>query len=370
MLAASNSKRAAMKTFSRSIADYEGWLAGELGEELVADDLGRKHRKMRKDAFGFLRATYWRWSEIVFDLCGGLERAPPVLAVGDTHLENFGTWRDVEGRLVWGVNDFDDAAVMPYALDLVRLAASAILAGGGDGLSARGMARLILAGYARGLDKPSPVILEHDHAWLRRRLLLSEKEREAFWENYAGLEPGERPAPARFVEALAAALPEGSGDVAAMPVTRGTGSLGRPRFVAYVRQWRGGPVLREAKALLPSAWSLAHDPADREIRAAAIAGGRRRSPDPHYKVSGRILVRRLSPNSRKIEVKSDARALLSGSMLELMGLEIANCHADDPQRAAAIREDLAARGDDWLYEAARDAASATEQEWKAYRAAG
>jgi hypothetical protein len=57
-------------------------------------------------------------------------------------------------------------------------------------------------------------------------------------------------------------------------------------------------------------------------------------------------------------------------MLELMGLEIANCHADDTHRAAAIREDLAARGDDWLYEAARDAASATEQEWKAYRAAG
>lgn len=359
-----------MKTFSRSIADYESWLAGELGEELVSDDLSRKHKKMRKDAFGFLRATYWRWSEIVPDLCGKLERAPSVLAVGDTHLENFGTWRDVEGRLVWGVNDFDDAAVMPYALDLVRLAASAILAAHGDGLSARGIARLILAGYARGLDRPSPVILERDHAWLRERLLLSEKEREAFWADYAGLGPGGKPAPARFVEALAASLPEASGHIAAMPITRGSGSLGRPRFVAYVRQWRGGPVLREAKALLPSAWSLSHNPADREIRAAAIAGGRQRSPDPHYRVSGRILVRRISPNSRKIEVKSGARALLSGSMLELMGLEIANCHADDPERVAAIREDLRERGDDWLHEVASDAASATEKEWKAYKAAG
>ena len=26
-------------------------------------------------------------------------RAPPVLAVGDLHVENFGTWRDAEGRL-------------------------------------------------------------------------------------------------------------------------------------------------------------------------------------------------------------------------------------------------------------------------------
>ena len=51
-----------------------------------------------------------------------------VLAVGDIHLENFGTWRDADGRLVWGVNDFDEAAQMPYVLDLVRLAASALLA--------------------------------------------------------------------------------------------------------------------------------------------------------------------------------------------------------------------------------------------------
>ena len=54
--------------------------------------------------------------------------APQVLAVGDLHTENFGTWRDGEGRLVWGINDFDEVAVMPYTLDLVRLAASARMA--------------------------------------------------------------------------------------------------------------------------------------------------------------------------------------------------------------------------------------------------
>jgi hypothetical protein len=26
---------------------------------------------------------------------------PRVLGVGDIHLENFGTWRDAEGRMVW-----------------------------------------------------------------------------------------------------------------------------------------------------------------------------------------------------------------------------------------------------------------------------
>ena len=51
-----------------------------------------------------------------------------MLGVGDLHVENFGTWRDAEGRLIWGINDFDEACPMPYTIDLVRLAASADLA--------------------------------------------------------------------------------------------------------------------------------------------------------------------------------------------------------------------------------------------------
>src|SRR5260370_32652719 len=47
-----------------------------------------------------------------------------VLAVGDLHVENFGTWRDAEGRLTWGVNDFDEAYPLPYTIDLARLATS------------------------------------------------------------------------------------------------------------------------------------------------------------------------------------------------------------------------------------------------------
>ena len=57
-----------------------------------------------------------------------LATGPEVLAVGYLHIENFGTWRDAEGRLVWGINDFDEACRMPYAIDLVRLAASAVIA--------------------------------------------------------------------------------------------------------------------------------------------------------------------------------------------------------------------------------------------------
>lgn len=39
-----------------------------------------------------------------------------MLAIGDLHVENYGTWRDAEGRWVWGVNDFDEAFPMAYTI--------------------------------------------------------------------------------------------------------------------------------------------------------------------------------------------------------------------------------------------------------------
>src|SRR5262245_15479381 len=107
---------------------YEDWLRKELKDDVFEDDLKEKHKKMGDDAFVFLRATYWRWAEMILTVCPKLEDAEEALCVGDIHLENFGTWRDEDGRLIWGVNDFDEAADMPYVIDLVRLATSATLA--------------------------------------------------------------------------------------------------------------------------------------------------------------------------------------------------------------------------------------------------
>src|SRR6202043_2779078 len=95
--------------------------------KIIAADLLKKHERMSSGPFPFLRATYWRWAETILDICPALADAPSTLAVGDIHLENYGSWGDVEGRLIWGVNDFDEAAEMPYPLDLVRLGASAML---------------------------------------------------------------------------------------------------------------------------------------------------------------------------------------------------------------------------------------------------
>ena len=105
---------------------YEAWLGNRI--TLIPADLELKHQRMAESPFPFLQATFYRWIQRWPEVCPDLATAPVVLSVGDLHVENFGTWRDAEGRLIWGINDFDEAFPMPYTNDLVRLAASAILA--------------------------------------------------------------------------------------------------------------------------------------------------------------------------------------------------------------------------------------------------
>lgn len=164
----------------RSALAYETWLRTQLQGEVVEDDLCEKHRLMGSDAFTSLRATYWRWAETVLKICPDLGRSPTVLAVGDIHLENFGIWRDREGRLVWGVNDFDEAAEMAYVIDIVRLATSALLADV-DGYKAGDICNALLSGYVRGLHKPEAIVLDSREKWLRKRFEVGNKARKHFW---------------------------------------------------------------------------------------------------------------------------------------------------------------------------------------------
>src|SRR5258705_642798 len=143
---------------------YDRWLAQRL--RIVKRDLKLKHRRMAQDPFCFLRGSFYRWAEVWPQLCTQLAAAPRVLGIGDLHVENFGTWRDSEGRLVWGVNDFDEAATVPYPFDLVRLAASIRLAGE-PGVSNHEAAAAIAEGYARGLAAPRPTLLDEQETWMR-----------------------------------------------------------------------------------------------------------------------------------------------------------------------------------------------------------
>src|SRR5262245_54609404 len=109
-------------------ANYERWLG--IFCTLHEPDVEYKHAQMSDphDPFPFFRGTYYRWSSLWPETCPNEADAPSVLSVSDLHVENFGTWRDADGRLCWGVNDFDEADDLPYTNDLVRLAASTQIA--------------------------------------------------------------------------------------------------------------------------------------------------------------------------------------------------------------------------------------------------
>src|SRR5881394_1425899 len=106
--------------------DYERWLAEQV--TLVPAELERKHAEMSADEYRFLRGTYYLWLVRAVELVPDAFATAPVPLVGDLHVENYGTWRDHEQIRRWGVNDLDELARGPWLLDLVRLAASAVLA--------------------------------------------------------------------------------------------------------------------------------------------------------------------------------------------------------------------------------------------------
>lgn len=356
-----------MADIHQSTQRYEDWLRAKLDGDVVEEDLERKHEKMRDSPFAFLRATYWRWVETVLEVCPDLADAPPVLAVGDIHLENFGTWRDADGRLVWGVNDFDEAAEMPYALDLVRLATSGLVAGKGLRITADAICSAILLGYREGLTSPQPIVLDRDRSWLRELAVVSEKERAKFWKKVEKTKA--KRAPTRYRKVLAAAMPEPRLAVRKTARrTAGAGSLGRPRWIG-IADWRGAPVVREAKALVMPAWLLTHGKGKGKIRCGEIANGRFRATDPWYDITDGIVVRRLSPNNRKIEAGEDPRELLSPDMLRVMGADIAGVHLGAGNHREAIEHDLDRRKRGWLKLNAAKMAKATEAEHTAWAAA-
>jgi hypothetical protein len=349
------------RSFKAENAAFEKWLGRQC--DLAKKDLRKKHEKMRKDPFAFLRATYFRWARRIEAICPALARCPMVLSVGDVHLENFGTWRDDEGRWVWGVNDFDDAAIMPYSFDLVRLVASAHLAPGLT-LGADEIAAAVLKGYRLGLEKPRPTLLDEHETWMRPYVVCSDAERVAFWKEIDDLPNADPP---RLVKrGLQRSLPAGARITRFARRAKGSGSLGRPRFIADA-VWNGGRVVREAKALVPSAWTWAHGDAKAKLQFAAIAEGAHRAPDPWLALRHGFIFRRIAADSRKVELDPQAQAKLTGRLLQAMGFDLGAIHAAAKQsRRHAIAADLAARPRGWLAAAALDASADVVRDYEAW----
>ncbi|MFI7280471.1 DUF2252 domain-containing protein [Micromonospora chersina] len=162
-------------------------LTEEFGASMAIDPAAfrRKFRKMAASPFAFYRGSA---SLFYADQRGDFasdrfldERTSRVWIHGDLHAENFGTYMNASGQLVFNVNDFDEAYVGPFSWDLKRFAASVALLGYAKALSDRVIGELV-AGFARsylaelraiaagGDDAIGSITLENADGVLRRVL--------------------------------------------------------------------------------------------------------------------------------------------------------------------------------------------------------
>jgi Uncharacterized protein conserved in bacteria (DUF2252) len=350
---------------------YEEWLARHI--TIVKADLRLKHINMKAEIFPFLRATYYRWAQVCPQVCPDLAQAPHVLAVGDLHVENFGTWRDIEGRLIWGVNDFDEAHPMSYANDLVRLAVSGHLAAfaGHLPLKEKDICDAILEGYREGIrEKGQPFVLGEHNNWLRKIAENELRDPVRFWAKVDALPTTKGEVPISALDAIEHLLP--ARDIAFRVAHRvaGLGSLGRQRYVA-IGEWHGGRIAREAKALVSSAcyWANEHS-GPQEILYQAIINRAVRCPDPFVQLRGRWIVRRLSPHCSRIELSVLRAPGAELRLLHAMGWETANIHLGTQTARKNILRHLGQAKAKWLHQASANMLKAVRSDWEVWKKGG
>jgi uncharacterized protein (DUF2252 family) len=354
-------------TITQATRSYEAWMRN--CTKVIESDLRSKHAQMKDDAFLFFRGTFYRWAELFPEVCPDLRPAPKVLAVGDLHVGSFGTWRDAEGRMAWGVDDFDDAYPLPYTNDLVRLAASVKMVIHAETLTIKFKdgCDAILEGYEQSLKNGGcPVVLAERERNLESLGIAAIKPPPGFWEKLIEY-PAVNGLPRQAKKALEKTLPDKNIDYKVVRREAGMGSLGQRRFVA-IADWQGGCMAREAKATVPSAcvWLNGKVSHGQSYYEKAMRGAVR-SRDPYQTIVGNWLIRRLSPDSNPIEIENLPTERDENVLLHAMGSEAANVHLGSRAQVKKILKDLRRRKSNWLRKAAKDMAKTMEREWKEYR---
>jgi hypothetical protein len=325
---------------------------------------------MKESPFQFFRGTFYRWAQLWPTICAELCDAPKVLAVGDLHVNSFGTWRDAEGRLCWGVDDFDESYPLAYTNDIVRLAASLkiVIDAGSLSIRFKDGCGAFLDGYLQSLREGGcPIVLAEREQKLAILGADSFKPPSDFWGKLNRLPTVRHSLASDLKHALEKTLPDPKMEYKVVRRQAGLGSLGQKRFVAIAR-WQGGFIAREAKSMLPSACSWLNDqighrqPYYEKAMSSAV-----RSPDPFQVIEGSWLIRRLSPDSNPIDIQSLPKHRDEHMLLHAMGSETANVHLGRKGQANKILNDLHKRKPAWLRNAAVRMARILEKDWNRYR---
>lgn len=240
--------------------------------------LQMKYRKMRADAFAFMRGTCHLFYARL-PTHGIFASAPLAWVCGDLHVENFGSYKGDNRLVYFDLNDFDEAALAPVTWELVRFLTSLRVATGSfpmSDLEADDSCVAFVDAYAGALANGKAFWVERETAiGLVRNLLnrLRDRKRLEFLDSYTHLRGKRRilridegkalavsdtqDAMIRdFMAGYAQAQPD-PGFYRVLNVARrvaGTGSLGVDRYIVLVAG-KGSPdrnYLLDLKLSLPS----------------------------------------------------------------------------------------------------------------------
>ena len=265
--------------------------------EILAHNEGRdperlrlKYGHLRQNPFAFFRGTNHLFLRQL-PRSNTLFRAPGALICGDLHLENFGTYKGDNRLCYFDINDFDEACLAPFTVEIVRFLTGVYLAAPEFKIKrsdAAILARSFLRGYTSAIDSGKPRWVERPSADGAIRVLLRRamrRTRVSLLDRYTRVRgtqrsfridgarmfaatDRERKSLAGFCRRLKAAglkksffhLQDAARRVA------GNGSLGIPRFMMLVTG-RGSPNgnflldLKFADASATAGWSGLAQPA-------------------------------------------------------------------------------------------------------------
>jgi uncharacterized protein (DUF2252 family) len=141
-----------------------------------------KFRKMAESPFAFYRGSApLFYADMVRDEDPFLDdKTSRVWIQGDLHAQNFGTYMNGNGVLVFDVNDYDESYVAPFTWDLKRFCASLALIGYQKAMSDNDIREIVAQGarsyaqqvarFAQGADKDFCLTLENTEGPLRQVL--------------------------------------------------------------------------------------------------------------------------------------------------------------------------------------------------------
>ncbi|QRN94960.1 DUF2252 family protein [Archangium violaceum] len=384
--------------------------------ELPARRLEEKEVLMRESASAFFRAMPalfhedlrgpWRDASRLLD-----HPAPWIPVVGDMHIGNLGTVRGPEGKAVWGLNDFDQAAPGSPEVDLTRLATSAVLTAREAGLGARRQEKAVealgqayfgeLERLTRGGKNPGPFLGKKEAEGSVEELIARARDvtPEQGLEKYVRLD-GEngprfqssdtlRPVSPETRDALETALgPYEAGlrgvERVALPLRvldwarrldAGGSSYGLARYYALVRAKDADepPILLELKELLAPSLEWPPVPAEGAsvVRYQEEFGADCNPLTGAVAVDGRaFLMRELEPEKARLDEKalnSDKELL---SAFAQAAVVLARAHASSRARADVLAHwvgDDAKEATKRLVSFARGYADQVQADWRAFR---